>query len=224
VDDRPPPYDLTPPISHELPVWPGDPRPRQRWLSRLGAGDPAGLSLSEWALGSHTGAHIDAPSHFIFGGAPVEQVPLSTLVGPCVVLDLTSAPGDVSPRDLPPDLAERVLLKTRNSLRAWPREAFRSDYVGLTPDAAAHLVERGVRLVGADYLSIESFASVEAGAPVHRLLLRGGVVILEGLVLADVPAADYQLVALPLRLRASEAAPARVVLFPFPRFSPRAAR
>ena len=195
-----------------MPVWPGDPPPRQRWLQRLAAGDPS--DLSEWVLGSHTGAHVDAPLHFIRGGPDLDQVPLTLLIGPCTVLDLTAVPGDLGPRDLPFEVPERVLLKTRNSLTDWPRQAFRTDYVGLTPEGAHYLVERGVRLVGADYLSIESFASVQAGAPVHRLLLRQDVVILEGLVLAEVSPGDYLLVALPLRLAASEAAPARVVLLP----------
>ena len=203
-------YDLTPPISDKLPVWPGDPRPRQRWRQRLQSGDPS--DLIEWVLGSHTGAHVDAPSHFIASGPDLERLALTSLVGVCRVLDLTSSPNDIGRGDLPPDPPERVLLKTRNSLRNWAGEAFRADYVGLTQDAAACLMERGVRLVGADYLSIEPFRSVEAGAPVHQLLLSNNVVILEGLLLVDVPAGDYLLVALPLRLQGSEAAPARVVL------------
>jgi arylformamidase len=207
-------YDLTPAISDALPVWPGDPRPSQRWLSQVRAGDAA--DLSEWRLGSHTGAHVDAPSHFVLGAPDLEGLSMSVLVGLCMVVDLTSAAADIDgqalDRALGPGPVVRVLLKTRNSLRNWEREPFRADYAGLTPGGARRLVDRGVRLVGADYLSIESFASVEAGAPVHHLLLKAGVVILEGLVLAEVPAAEYMLIALPLRLAGSEAAPARVVL------------
>jgi arylformamidase len=203
-------YDITPLIREGMPVWPGDPPPRQRWLQRLQSGDPS--DLSEWLLGSHTGAHVDAPAHFVAGALELDQLPLGSLVGPCRVLDLTSATGDLARRDLPFELTERVLLKTRNSLHRWPSQTFRTDYVGLTPDAAQHLVERGVRLIGADYLSVEPFASVAAGAPVHQLLLRAGVIILEGLVLTEVPMGEYLLVALPLRLSGSEAAPARVVL------------
>jgi arylformamidase len=203
-------YDITPPIGEGLPVWPGDPPPRQRWVQRLEAGGSS--NLSEWLLGSHTGAHVDAPSHFVAGGLELDELPLGTLVGPCVVLDLTAVPGDLGPADLPRELPERLLLKTRNSLRPWASQAFRTDYVGLTVEATQHLVERGVRLVGADYLSVEPFASVEAGAPVHQLLLRSGVVVLEGLLLAEVPPGEYVLVALPLRLSGSEAAPARVIL------------
>jgi arylformamidase len=207
-------YDLTPAISDSLPVWPGDPRPRQRWLSQLRAGEAA--DMSEWLLGSHTGAHVDAPSHFVPGAPGLEGVSLSVLVGVCMVVDLASAAADIDDqaldRALGPGPVARVLLKTRNSLRTWEREPFRADSVGLTSSGARSLVDRGVRLVGVDYLSIESFASVEAGAPVHHLLLEAGVVILEGLVLAEVPAGEYLLIALPLRLAASEAAPARVVL------------
>jgi arylformamidase len=204
-------HDITPPIAQGMPVWPGDPAPRQRSLQRLQDGDAC--DLSEWLLGSHTGAHVDAPSHFVPGGLELDELPLGTLVGPCRVLDLTSAAPDVAARDLPAiDVPERLLLKTANSLSHWPGQPFRTDYVGLSLGAARHLVDGGVRLVGADYLSVEPFASVELGAPVHRLLLRAGVVILEGLVLADVPPGEYLLVALPLRLTGSEAGPARVIL------------
>jgi arylformamidase len=207
-------YDLSPAISSDLPVWPGDPRPRHRWLAQLRTGDP--VALSEWTLGSHTGAHVDAPAHFLPNGSDLEKVSLQTLIGPSLVLDLTREPADIGARELDRALgsqpADRVLLKTRNSLHAWASEPFRTDSAGLTPDGARYLIERGVRLVGADYLSVETFASVEAGAPVHHALLAAGVVIVEGLLLTEVPPGNYFLVAVPLRLEASEAAPARVVL------------
>jgi arylformamidase len=210
-------YDVTPPISSELPVWPGDPRPHRRRLAQLRTGDP--VTLSEWTLGSHTGAHVDAPAHFLPNGSYLEEVSLSTLIGPSLVLDLTREPFAIGMSELdralgsrPQERAERVLLKTRNSLHVWAREPFRTDSAGLTLDGAQYLIDRGVRLVGADYLSVESFASVEAGAPVHHALLSAGMVIVEGLMLAEVPAGAYFLIALPLRLEGSEAAPARVIL------------
>jgi arylformamidase len=201
-------YDVTPRVTEQLPVWPGDPRPRQTWLSE---------QLSQWLLGSHTGAHVDAPRHLLADGSSLEAVAVATLLGPCRVVDLTAATADVGPGELEAALGaqrpERVLLKTRNSLvTGWDQQPFRPDFVGLTLDGARWLIQRETRLVGADYLSIESPESVERGAPVHRLLLGTRVTLVEGLDLTRVPAGSYVLVALPLRLDPSEGAPARVIL------------
>ena len=179
-------------------VWPGDPRPTQVWSQRIEQGDA--VDLSQWTLGSHTGTHVDAPSHFVAGAPDLEAVGLGPLVGPCRVVDLADA-----------DVAEvaagdRLLFKT-------PRRRAEG-VVGLQPAAARRLAAGGVRLVGIDALSIEPADSVAAGAPVHRLLLREGVVILEGLVLDAVAPGEYVLVALPLRLQHSEASPVRAILLP----------
>jgi arylformamidase len=194
-------FDISLPIDAHMPVWPGDPRPRQRWLQRLRSGDP--VDLSQWTLGAHTGTHLDAPSHFVPHGADIEALDPRMFVGLCQVLDCTRLAGEIGRADLlnvQPG-APRVLLKTHSSA------------TGLTSEAAELLIGAGVRLVGIDALSIESYASVEAGAPVHRKLLGAGVVILEGLDLRAVGPGSYVLVVLPLRLRHSEASPARALLF-----------
>jgi arylformamidase len=175
-----------------MPVWPGDPRPKQHWLQRMAAGDS--LDLSEWTLGSHTGTHVDAPSHFGAGAPDLEALGLEPLVGPCLVADLAAGGLPEQGRGL-----KRLLLRANG---------------GLDPDTAAGLIARGVRLVGVDALSIEPLDAVAAGAPTHRALLGAGVVILEGLVLAGVPVGEYFLVALPLRLQHSEASPVRAILLP----------
>jgi arylformamidase len=186
-------FDLTLPIAEDMAVWPGDPAPAQRWLQRLAEGDPVDLSV--WTLGSHTGTHVDAPSHFVAGAPDLEALGLEPFVGPCLVLDLSRATllQQGKPR-------ERVLFKTS------PGED------GLHPDDATRLISRGVRLVGIDALSIEPPESVAAGAPVHRALLSAGVAILEGLVLDAVPIGEYVLVALPMRLQHSEASAVRAIL------------
>jgi arylformamidase len=171
-------------------VWPGDPAPVQRWLQRLGDGDA--VDLSQWTLGSHTGTHVDAPSHFLAGAPDLEALGLEPLVGPCRVVDL--AVGGLPDRDA---RCERVLFK-RNG--------------GIGPGMSAELIARGVRLVGVDSLSIETAEAVAAGAPTHRALLAAGVAILEGLVLDAVQPGEYLLVALPLRLQHTEASPVRAIL------------
>jgi arylformamidase len=184
-------------------VWDGDPDVSFEPAASLETGDPA--NLTRLGLGSHTGTHVDAPLHFLPGGDGVDRLPLDALIGPALVLDLTHVEADVRAADLDfPAGAERLLLKTPNS-RLWERDEFAPEHVALEPDAARLLVERGVRLVGVDYLSV--------GSPeTHRILLAAGVVPLEGLDLREVEAGAYRLVALPLRLEGVDGAPARVVL------------
>jgi arylformamidase len=187
-------FDLTLKIDERMPVWPGDPRPVQTWLQRIARGDP--VDLSQWTLGSHTGTHVDAPSHFIANASDLEALGLEPFVGPCRVIDLEQL------RALEPATLgiERVLIKISHGQHA------------VDPELATRLVVAGVRLVGVDALSIEPLQAVSAGAPTHRTLLAAGVVILEGLVLHAVPPGDYFLVAAPLRLQHSEASPVRAIL------------
>jgi arylformamidase len=195
--------DVSVPIRPGMVVWEGDPPVSFAPASSLEAGDPA--NVTTLALGSHSGTHVDAPLHFLAGGSGVDELPLEALVGPALVLDLVSVEGDVRAGDLHfPDDVERLLLKTANS-RLWGRDEFVAGHVAIAPDAARLLVDRGVRLVGIDYLSV--------GSPeTHRILLGAGVVALESLDLRRVDPGAYQLVALPLPLVGVDGAPARVLL------------
>jgi arylformamidase len=198
-------YDISLPLSDQLPVWPGDPPVT---LARVG--DPAGPWVSRLGLGSHAGTHVDAPAHFIPGGATVDRLPLEVLIGPAWVVHLPG-PGPLAAADLAaagiPAGVARLLLRTRNSDS---RSEFAPDIVALAPDASDWLLARGVRLMGIDAPSFEPCES--PGEPVHRALLSAGVVILEGLALAGIVPGAYQLVCLPLRLAGGDGAPARAIL------------
>jgi arylformamidase len=187
-------------------------KPEKTMVESIANGDPG--NVSRWLIGSHTGTHVDAPAHFVEGAATIEDVPLQTLVGPALVLDLASVTSsEIGPEDLIAaglDDSERVLLKTPNSTGAL-REAEKSPWVGLSEAAAELLVERGVRLVGIDYLTIDAPAG-EADWPVHHVLCGAGVAILEVIDLSDIAPGRYTLAALPIKLVGSEAAPARTVL------------
>lgn len=207
-------YDVTVPLHVELPTWPGDPGVEITDWRSLSNGDGANVSLLHF--GAHTATHVDAPAHFIEGAAKVESMPLEALIGEAEVIEV---PPDVLAIDEQFVAAkcapgtERVLFKTRNSAfwsEAEPR--FHTDFTYLDLNAATHLVQQGVRLIGIDYLSIEKFG--EADHEIHLALLSKGVIILEGLNLSDVPAGKYELICLPLRLRSNlgDGAPARVVL------------
>ncbi len=204
-------YDVSLPISESLPVWPGDPPIRITQASHLDRGDKA--TVSRLDLGAHTGTHVDAPAHFIRGGAGVDSLDLEVLVGPALVVHALEA-GALTARVLEglgiPPRTERVLLRTRNSER-WARgEAeFWTGFVAITEDGARWLVDRGVRLVGVDYLSVAPFNESVA---THQILLRAGVVAVEGLDLSRIPPGVYHLTCLPLKLVSGDGAPARVIL------------
>jgi arylformamidase len=199
--------DVTVPIHPGMVVYDGDPPVEVTAALSLDRGDPA--NVSRMALGSHTGTHVDAPAHFVRGGAGVDRLPLDVLLGPASVLACPPGPIGAATVAGPARRGERLVLKTGNSA-LWRRETFAADYQALTLDAARTLVEAGVGLVAIDYLSIEPFGA--PGHPVHRCLLEAGVVVLEGLDLSGVEAGRYELCCLPLRIRDGDGAPARALL------------
>lgn len=205
-------YDVSLPISDELPIWPGDPGISMTLSNSLSCGDAA--NVTRLTMGVHTGTHIDAPCHFEPGGISIDKVSLDVLMGPCRVFDLTGIKESIGRSDLEKlDFAVvvRVLLKTRNS-EWWARgeKKFQKQFIHLREDGAGFLLERGVKLVGVDYLSVERFKSPDHAT--HQALLRREVVIVEGLDLNAVPAGDYELFALPIKLKGADGAPTRVVL------------
>src|SRR6267378_3588558 len=207
-------YDISVLLSAATPTYPADPKFEIKSWSELDRGDSANVSLLHF--GAHSGTHVDAPAHFIAGGAKVETLLLENLMGEATVVEL---PADMMVIDADfvsnncHQAAERILFKTRNS-SFWnnPEVGFRTDYTYLEPRAARRLTEMGMRLVGIDYLSIEQFKSEKHET--HRILLAKGVVIIESLDLRNVPAGRYELICLPLRIAggSGDGAPARAVL------------
>jgi arylformamidase len=204
--------DISVSISAGLPVWPGDPQieiERYRLIS-----DGNNSNDSRIACSVHSGTHVDAPAHFIENGAIVEQLPLEILMGPVTVVELVEAeiitPELLEAQALAPQ-TRRLLIKTKNSaLWADPGHQFNPDFVALNSESARWIVNKGIDLVGIDYLSIQMFKDAEA--PTHRTLLEAGIVIVEGLDLRKVAPGDYQLFCLPIKLAGCEGAPARAVL------------
>lgn len=207
-------YDVTVPLSNELPTYPGDPGIEIGEWRALARGDSANVSVV--SFGAHTGTHVDAPAHFIEGASKVESMPLDVLIGEALVVEV---PQDVLVIDeafVTANVAPgttRVLFKTRNSA-FWEETPpqFHSDFTHLNLGAATRLRDQGAKLIGIDYLSIERFKS--GTHEVHLALLSQGVVILEGLRLGEVPAGKFELICLPMRLHSNlgDGAPARAVL------------
>jgi len=202
--------DISMPLFRGMPSFPGDPLFDSAPIRSISRGDP--YALSGLSLGTHAGTHVDPPVHFLHGGTTVDRIDLEALNGPCRVVEVDARATSVGAEDITriPRGTVRVLFRTANSARWANSLTFFSDYVGLTPAAADALVERRVRLVGVDALSVENDPS--EAYPVHRSLLGGGTLILEGLLLASAPPGEYGLECLPLRLRDGDGGPARAVL------------
>jgi arylformamidase len=201
--------DVTVPLDENLPAYPGNTPFQMEPIKRISSGGTSNVSTLH--MSAHTGTHVDAPRHFFDEGAGADRLPLELLLGRALVVEVTSRQG-IRPEDLTGiDLSEaiRVLFKTVNS-RLWSTPDFRPDYVGLTEAGAKHLVERGVKVVGVDYLSVEEFR--KPGAPAHRVLLGSGAIVIEGLNLLDVEPGHYDMFCLPLRIVGCDGAPARVIL------------
>jgi arylformamidase len=202
-------YDATLPIRQGMLTFPGDPPFRMSPFFSRTQGDPFNLSLV--SMGTHMGTHVDAPAHYLDGGATVDQIPLDVLIGPGVILDMTGR-SFVDRRALEEsnlDNHVRVLLKTDNGPKLSNSE-FHTDFIQLTEDAAHLLVERKVLLVGIDYLSIEGYENPTA--PVHRALLSSGVLVVEGLNLVQIPAGPCEIYCMPLKIAGADGAPARVLI------------
>lgn len=202
-------YDATVPLRAGMLVFPGDPSFAMEPLFSRSRGDD--FNLSTLSLHTHLGTHVDPPLHYMDGAAAVDAIPLDILVGPGIVLDMRgkSVIDRASLEQSEAARYERILLKTDNGSKLL-EPAFTEDFVSLTPDAAHYLVENRVRLIGIDYLSIEPYA--ETSAPVHRILLEAGVLIVEGALLASVPAGPCRIYCLPLKLEGADGAPARLLV------------
>ncbi len=204
-------FDISLTISESMVVWPGDPKVAINRKRRISAGDSCNVTQLE--MGSHTGTHIDAPYHFEEDGAKIDRLDLNTLVGKAYVFDLGDANeiGMDQIKNLDIGGRERVIFKTSNSER-WKsgEQTFTKEYAAVSSEAARFIAGRGVKLVGVDYLSVEKYGSKPHDT--HHALLGNGIIALEGLNLADVAQGEYELIALPLKIKDGDGSPARAVL------------
>jgi arylformamidase len=193
--------DITRPLSGSTVAYPGDKPPV------FTQHDQGHYLISDLRMNSHSGTHIDAPVHYLKTGDTIDTIPLSQLVGPCRVIDVSGAGSEISASAIRGRVGgvPRILLKTVFSLCT----TFKEDYPSLTCDAARYLIENRVTCVGIDSFSIEAFV---CDGTVHRELLGNNCVIIELLDLSAVGEGDYTMVALPLRLSGLDGSPARVIL------------
>lgn len=201
-------YDISLNLSAETVRWVTSPPFELLERRRMSKGEANNSSAVTMSV--HSGTHLDAPFHFVPGGATIESLPLDLFIGPCLVHAVDARKyitrEHVEALDLKRE--SRVLFKTRNSLLL-RKPVYDPEFTAFSVDAAGALVERGVRLVGLDYLSV---AHADEQVPVHRAFLDHGVVLLEGIDLFEVEPGRYELICFPIRLRGSDGAPCRAVL------------
>jgi len=189
--------DISPRLHPGAPTFPGDAPTEFRWTERMAQG--ARANVGAISLSTHAGAHADAPLHVVAGAGDITSLPLEAFWGPARVFQISGAVGASALSALDWHGVERALFRTGG-------EGY------LLPAAADFLIERHVRLVGIDSLSVDPESDAEM--PVHRAFARAGVAVLEGLRLQHAPAGDYELAALPLAIEGADASPVRAALRP----------
>lgn len=200
-------FDISMTIHNEMPVYKGrsDKKPN---LYKVAEYSEKGINETEIKMNLHTGTHIDAPYHINFVGETIENIDLSRLICSCRVIDLLNVDENIKREDLEKEnikKGESILLKTKNSIRGKGRE----DFVYLDYSAGEFLAGKEISLIGFDELGIERN---QPGHPVHKKLLGSGVIIIEGLELENISPGEYEMVALPLKIKGVDGAPARVIL------------
>lgn len=203
--------DISVTIRSGMVHWPQDPAVHIKRTKNMDAGDKDNVSFIK--MGSHTGTHMDAPLHFIKKEKGLDKMPLDAAIGPARVLGIRDKHriGVKELKTYSIKSGERIIFETRNS-SYWKRSGFRKDFVYIPSDAAVYLASLGVRVVGVDYLSVGGYH--KGGAQTHKILLKAGIWIIEGLNLYGVKPGDYELICLPLKILNSDGAPARAIIRP----------
>ncbi len=201
-------YDITLSLSADTVRWVTAPPFELAKRRRMGKGDQNNSSALNMSV--HSGTHIDAPFHFVDGGATIDELPLQLFIGPALVyaVDAERYITKEHVDNITLQGETRVLFKSRNSQLLHEPE-YDPNFVAFSVEAAEALVEKGVRLVGLDYLSV---AHADEQVPVHRAFLDHGVVLLEGIDLSAVEPGRYELMCFPMRILGSDGAPCRAVL------------
>ena len=202
-------FDISRTLKQGMPLWPGDPDFNHRRFLRIEDGEPSNVSAI--TMGTHTGTHIDAPLHVDCAGKDTAGLSVHCFIGPARVVQV-QAEKCIRAADLYPLEwigVERVLFRTPCSSRA--EDSFDPHFVHLAEDASEFLAGKGILLVGTDAPSVDAFDS--KNLPSHQILMRNGIVILEGIRLGSVPPGDYFLVCLPLKIAGADGSPVRAVLW-----------
>jgi arylformamidase len=205
-------YDITIEMHKTMPAFPGDEAVFQmQELMNVNKGDI--YSIKKLSMLTHTGTHIDAPSHFIPNSKDLNDFHISTFKAPAKVIEINDREKITAEELENVNIKNNtyVLFKTHNSYRWKTTPHFIKDYTYLTPEAALILAHKGIRGVGIDYLSIDRYDET-GSAEAHLILLKNDILIIEGLDLSEVPQGDYMLTCLPLKISGIDGSPVRAIL------------
>ena len=199
-------WDISPAVDEHAAVFPGDAAYSQKLHFALSPDCP--VNVNTLTFSPHTGAHADAPMHYANGEAAIGAVDLAPYLGPCRVIHCIDCGPLVEPHHVAhalDDLPPRVLLRTAVAAsQDW------ASFTAIAPATLELLATKNIALVGIDTPSVDPSTSQDL--PSHHLLLKHDLRVLENLVLDDVPAGDYELIALPLKLVKADASPVRAIL------------
>ncbi|MDM8520264.1 cyclase family protein [Anaerolineales bacterium HSG6] len=203
-------YDVSRTINEQLAVWPGDATFSGPRVANMDKGDI--VNVRKLTFSSHFGTHVDAPLHFVADGQPLETLPVDIFIGPATLVTVSKENGPLFPADFP-DLdwatVERLLIHSSASHK--PVDQFNQQFVYPSPELADLMGQYNVRLFGTDAPSVDAFEGPE-GLVGHYAMQDNNIIILEGLMLADVPDGEYELIAQPLKLEGGDGCPVRAVL------------
>lgn len=198
-------YDVTAPIYEGMPVY----KNKSEKQPKIHTVTNAHVTESRIDMDLHTGTHVDSPLHMINDGDTMESISIEDLVGNIKLFDLTNVEDRITKKDLEQldiQKGDFILFKTKNSFD----DEFNFEFIFVAEDAAQYLAEVGIKGVGIDALGIERS---QPGHPTHRTLFKHHIIVVEGLRLKDVPQGEYFMVAAPIKVQGTDAAPARVLLF-----------
>lgn len=201
-------WDISPPISHRSPVFPGDTPYSQQWTWTLNEQCP--VNVSSLSMSPHVGAHADAPLHYAANQASAGEMELAPFLGPCRVIHVLGCTDLIRPQDIEHallDIPPRVLVRTYATA---PPIHWQDQFAAYAPETIDLLHASGVRLIGIDTPSIDPATSKQLES--HQRILHYDMRVLENLVLTEVEAGDYELIALPLKLVEADASPVRAIL------------
>ena len=203
--------DISFPFYDGIAIYPNNPQYTCQRISDMQNGDSC--NVSQITLGTHTGTHLDAPLHFIKDGMTIDEIPLEQINGKAKVLDIEEQV--ITSTCLSRYLIEKddiILFRTSNS-SVYEGNKVLDVYVTLDYGAAQYLVEKEVKMVGIDYMTIERPKAMrEQGKSIHRILLGEGIPVLETLDLRKVSEGEYTLFCFPLKLVGCDGSPVRAVL------------
>jgi len=202
--------DISMPITEKTIVWDDEFIPEIKKLGSISKGDIANSSYIKMSL--HTATHIDFPKHFYDNGKTQENFSLENFYGKAYVVEIKDDPityESFEKTNIPSDI-KKIIIKTGND-KLYGLGKFSKDFIALDNSGADWIVEKGIELVGIDYLSIEKYYNND-NYYVHKRLLGNDILIIEGLNLSNVEAGEYTFYALPLKVFGKDAAPVRAFL------------